>query len=349
MKENMTFEQEKRNEFLYVIFNSVFVCACISMAIQYATWYFLKYKVDVLEQNSFDTYFWLRIVLTPLMKGAAFFIPFLILFIRRHKPFSTVVSPAKADLSPWYIVLGVPAAFCLGLSAAWLAQMFNGFLQARGYIIHEYMLPFGNSQVMNFCAVMIPALIESCFHEVTYRGFACDRFRGVNTVAAIVFSAMIPAMLSYSIVKFAFIFVVGLVSAYVFCKSGSILVSLPVTFVSYGIFNYYMYCGVCSWLFALIAFCIGAVALGALFIVRGRRVVMPAPYFSDDEYERCNGKECIKGTLKAFAFWFFIILSVFVMIFNYVSKPDFVIGNHSSVIESEGTTSGETIIQPDQQ
>lgn len=336
----VTFEEEKRKEYVYVLFNGIFVCAsliCIFETIFSA--------VYLITGNISDTteHFWLEAVLRPPLSAFAVFLPFFVYNIRQGAPIREKLRIKHTHISPLYALLGVPAIIGLTAFMFWSGSLFTGFLVSNGFVITETLPEVGETLAEQIFYVLFSSAVVSFILEITFRGIITEKLLRVNMGAALFIPAVISSFYTYSLLRMPYAFAVSLVLSWIYIKTRSLWLSVALRFFTEaGIALGYVVKDIVSeteyfdslFLAAVSGAAVFVVCFGALLATVKPRLEYPVPKDNDAAFERLSGREAFFGTLKAFALWVFVFITVFQLLFTYLDKPE--------LDEEENTAAAQT-------
>ena len=316
----VTFEEEKRKEHLYLLFNSIFVCACLMPVFEAV----FKFPLSIFSGIQNDAISWfLTTLLYPVCSSGAVLLPFFIYNVRMQKPLRDKLKKSKGKASVLWYVFGIISVAAIVPVLVYVGQLFCDFLISRGYVLTENLPDLGDSIPANIFSTVYTSAVSAVLLELAFRGVAAEKLSYANTALAVILPALISAMYTYSFIKIPYLFVTGLIIGWCYLKTKSLYLTIAMNFA------------------ANIAFCvillvrentdiayisiIGAMlSVGAfvfLAIKNGLKVKYPEPKDSEEEYERLTKKEAFFGTFKAFAFWIFVFMFFFQVFFTYLDKP----------------------------
>ncbi len=319
MDKIITFEEQKRREFLYVLFNAVFVTTCVVFILNFFFGYICDriYEGDSLSKDSVDNI--LRAFLPALALSGAF------VFYGVHSDVSlkAVFTPCKA--SPLWYIAGGAATAGISFFFALLSEKVVGLLGNFGYIIHEYTPYDLDSMPDNILSMAIVCIIGAFSSELVFRGILTERFRRANTGLALILPAIIAASMTGSLARMPYVFFSSVLLSWIYMKTSSVYVTLFCALFSdvslYLFFIFRNSLAPFELLFMFGGLVTAAAAVAILLIRYEARTVYPAPRDDDDEYLRISAKESVIGLLKAFSFWIFILAVIFTVFFFYLSNP----------------------------
>ena len=319
MKQNLTFEEEKRREFIYVLFNAVFVCVCIVFVLNFLVGALCGkiYSDSPVHNDLLDN------LLRSFLLAAVLVAPFVFYASRSDISLKNVLKPRK--LNTFWMIFGTIAVTGSSVFIVLLTEKAVSFLGSFGYVINEYTpYVFGKSSD-DIISLVFLSLFSSLSCELVFRGILTERFRRANTGLALIIPALIASGLTGSLVRMPYVFVSGLLLSWIYMKTSSVYTVFFVSFIrDMSLYTIFLFKDELSDNM-LICVLVGLIASAAGFVplvVRyGIRTVYPAPRDDDDEYMRMSGREAVSGVLKAFSFWIFIFGIVFTIYFFYLSNP----------------------------
>jgi len=323
MKKNITFEEEKRKEFLYVLFNALFVCACIVFVLNFLGEALADKIYAVMSPNSSDLG---DNLLRAFIMAAALTVPFAIYAKKSDVSFSNMFIPKKK--SPLFFVFGTLCVVGISVPTVVLSDKLIGLLGKFGYVMHEY-LPYDfDSLSANIISMIFVSILSAASGEIVFRGIVTERFRRANTGLGLLLAAVLAMGFSGSLVKMPYILISGIILSWLYMKTSSLYVTFTAALVrDLAMYSLYLYGDALAPYMTVICIACLAVAVisGVILVLRyGIRTVYPAPRDDDDEYLRLSAKESVKGLFTSFAFWIFFFGSIFTILFFYLSNPTIV-------------------------
>ena len=315
----ITFEEEKRKEFLYVVFNAVFVTACVVFILNF----FFGFICDRIFDTGGPSGEFVDNILRSVLLAFALSGPFVFYGTHSDVSLPDVLTPKKTGIL-WYIA---GAAACVGVSFffALVSEKTVGLLGNFGYIMNEYTPYVLDGTADNITCVIIVGLFSSFSGELVFRGILTERFRRANTGLALILPALIAACLTGSLARMPYVFVSGMLLSWIYMKSASIYATFFCAFITN--VSLYAFCvfrdAVARYelIIMLCGLAVAAVCVTVLMLRYGSRTVYPAPRDDDDEYLRLSGRESVTGVFKSFSFWIFVLAAVFTVFFFYLSNP----------------------------
>lgn len=320
MKKNLTFEEEKRKEFLYVLFNAFFVCACIVFVLNFLSEALADNVYAKLSPYGSDL---ADNIFRAVLLAASLVVPFIIYSKRSDISLKNIFIPKKN--SPLFYVFGTLATVGISFPVLILTKNLISMLGQFGYITHDY-LPYDfESLSLNIISMIVLSFLSAACNEIVFRGMITERFRRANTGLALILPALIAVGFSGSLIKMPYVFISSIVLSWLYMKTSSFYVTFTAAFVrDLLMYVYFLYGEQLEVYFPIICIvCLAAAVISAvILIVRyGIRTVYPAPRDDDDEYLRLSAKESASGLLKSFAFWIFVFGTFFTILFFYLSNP----------------------------
>lgn len=304
---------------MYVLFNAVFVTACVVLI--------LNFLCGVVSDRIFDngasskemTDNILRSFLPALALSAAF------VFYGVHSDVSlqTVFTPKKT--SPLWFVLGSFAAAGISFFFALVSEKTVALLGNFGYIMHEYTPYVLDGLSDNIISMFIVCFFSAFSSELVFRGILTERFRRANTGLALVLPAIVAAGMTGSIARMPYVFLSSVFLSWVYMKSASVYATFCCAFVSNAsLYMFFVFRNALmpfELLFVFGGLVVAAACVAVLLFRFGAETVYPAPRDDDDEYLRISAKESVTGLLRSFAFWIFVLAILFTVFFFYLSNP----------------------------
>lgn len=319
MDKIVTFEEEKRKEFLYVLFNAVFVTTCVVFILNFFFGFICSniYAGDSLFKDSVDN------ILRSFFSAVAISAAFVFYGVHSDVSLKSVFTPKKTSVL-WFVAGAVTAA---GISFffALISEKAVGLLGNFGYIMNEYTPYILENPAENIANMIVVCLFSAFSSELVFRGILTERFRRANTGVALILPAMIAASMTGSLAKMPYVFFLSIFLSWIYMKSSSVYATLFCAFITdVSLYLFHIYRSALAPYEPLFVFggLVAAAAFGALLIIKfGIRTVYPAPRDDDDEYLRISAKESVLGILKAFSFWIFVLAVIFTVLFFYLSNP----------------------------
>lgn len=319
MDKIITFEEEKRKEFLYVLFNAVFVTACVVFILNFFFGFICNsiYAGDSLSKNSVDN------ILRSFFSAAAISAAFVFYGAHSDVSLKSVFTPKKTSVL-WFIA-GAAATVGMSFFFALISEKAVGLLGNFGYIMNEYAPYILETPAENIANMFIICIFSAFSSELVFRGILTERFRRANTGIALVLPAMVAASMTGSLAKMPYVFFSSIFLSWIYMKSSSVYATLFCAFITNAsLYLFHVYRAALSpyeLLFMFGGLVVAAASVALLLIKFGARTVYPAPRDDDDEYLRISAKESVTGVLKAFSFWIFILAVIFTIFFFYLSNP----------------------------
>jgi len=326
MKKDLTFEQEKRAELLYVLFNGLYICVCIV--------YCLNFLASVARDSlSFGGFAYN--LCSSLFGAVAIIAPFSVYFLRQQKPIKTLFGNKK--VSPFFYVFGTFSLTGVSILMLKLSDYLINPLGNAGFIVHET-LPSVASNGENVASVIICSLITALAYEFAFRGVITDKLSHANIAAAIIIPTFCEVCLTGSIRYMPYALFSGIILSWLYLKSGSIAVTVTASFIrNIAVYDiYFLSKTINNYIIIASAFVFIASAL-ILIMKFGIKAEMPSPADDDEAYMKMNGKEALKGTLKSFAFWVVLFGAIFAILFFYLSNPNIQQPNNNINFDIGGT------------
>ncbi len=319
MKKLLTFEEEKRKEFLYVLFNAVFVCACIVFVLNFLVGALCGkiYSDSQIPNELLDNV--LRSFLLALVLAATY----IIYSLRSDIDLKTVLKPKRT--SPLWFIFGTLAVTGVSFAVVILSEKAIAGLSKFGYVVNEY-TPYVLGKTDNdFTSLVLVTLFSSFSGELVFRGVLTERFRRANTGLALILPAVIASAFTGSLVRMPYVFLSSIVLSWIYMKTSSFYSVFAVSFIrDASLYLFFLFKDELSdytTIIVLAGLLAAILGLAILIIRYGWQTLYPAPRDDDDEYLRMSAKESVSGLLKAFAFWIFVFAAVFTIYFYYLSNP----------------------------
>lgn len=322
----VTFEEEKRKEHLYLLFNSVFVCTCLICFFEPI----FNVPMLFIDDIANDTVRWvLETLFSPWCLSAAALCPFFIYNIRMHKSFRQSLKPEKNKVSAVYYVLGLISVIAVVPFFAHMGELFNANLVADGYIINENYPDFGQDAVENVFYILYTSAVTAFVLDLAFKGVAAEKLSHAHVVPALFVPAFIAAVQTVSLLKAPYVFVTAVIVGWCYLKTHSLYLSVSLSFAANAV--YYVtelleqtnpeFYEANIMLFSVIGLAVGIAAFVVLALKKGVKLERPEPTDSEEEYDRINGKQAFVGLLKSFGFWIVIFIFLFRIFFTYLDKP----------------------------
>ncbi len=316
---NLTFEEEKRKEFLYVLFNFLFVCVCLVFVLNFIS--------NVLADRIYSGYVnntgdFADNILRNLFWTISLVGPFLFFGKRNEVPFKRVLTPRKTGFLFW--IFGPIATVGLSIFTLFFSDKLVSLLGNYGFIMSEYIPYTLDSEQANIVSMIVLSLLSSISGEFVYRGVITEHFRKANTGLALILPSLIAMGVSGSLVKMPFVFVSGLLLSWMYMKTSSVYLTFVCSFLrDVSLYFLFVNKNLSEHLFliSVIGGISAVVCIAILFLRYEICTVYPAPRDEDEEYLRMSAKESAAGVLKSFAFWVFVFGSAFAILFFYLSNP----------------------------
>lgn len=334
----VTFEEEKRKEHLYLLFNSIFICASLMTVFETV----FKFPLLMFSgiQNSSVKWF-ITTLLNPVCSSGAALFPFLIYNIRQQTPFKDKLKASKDKASPFWYVFGIISVICIVPVSVYVGQLFCDFLIGQGYELSEKLPDMGEGIVANVFYAIYTSAISAFLLELAFRGVVCHKLSYASTALAIILPSLISALYAYSFVKIPYLFVSGLIISWCYLKTKSLYLTMAMNFAANVSFCVTLLLRENTYLLPLSVICavISLVAFAVLAVKNGLKVKYPEPKNEDEKYERLTKKEAFFGPFKSFAFWIFVFIFLFQVFFTYLDKP------MPSTDDSAGQTQSGTLVE----
>lgn len=334
----VTFEEEKRKEHLYLLFNSIFICACL-MIIFETVFKFSLLLFSGIKNEEVKWFF--TTLLSPLCVSGAVFFPFFIYNMRQETPLKGKLKNSRGKASPFVYVCGIISVAAIVPILIHLGNLFCDFLVSRGYKINEAVTDMGSSLPANIFFVLYTSAVSAILVELALRGVVAEKLAYANTALAIILPALISAMNTYSLFKIPYLFVTGLIISFFFLKTKSLYLAVVMNFAANVVYDSVLLLRENSDLLtvSLISLLVAVVAFVVFANVKGFKIKYPEAKNSDEEYERLTKKEAFWGTFKSFAFWIFMFIFLFRLFLTYLDKP------MPDPTNSDGPVQSETLIE----
>ncbi len=339
----VTFEEEKRNEHLYLLFNSVFVCATLICFFE-PIFGAIMLLFGGLEDGTLK---WIiETVLRPLCSSAAALCPFFVYNIRMQKSFRRSLKPEKNKVSPMFYVLGIISVAAIVPFFVYAGESFCKMLEADGYVINEVLPDFGQGTVANIFYIIYTSAVTAFLLDLAFRGVVAEKLSHAHVIPALLVPAFIAAVQTVSLLKVPYAFASAVVIGWGYLKTHSLWLSISMTFAANAVFyvtqlikqtNAEFY-GANILMISIAGLIIGVAAFAVLASKQGLKLVRPEPSDSEEEYDKINGKQAVVGLLKSFGFWIMIFVFLFRIFFTYLELPTFQIEGENGEVVSEQQT-----------
>lgn len=322
----VTFEEEKRKEHLYLLYNSIFICACLICFFEPIFSILMLPFKGIEDENVrwvMDT------LLKPLCLSAAALCPFFIYNIRMQRSFRKSLMPENNKVPLIFYVLGILSVAAIVPFFVFLGEKFCDMLIADGYIIYESVIDFGQSSVANIFYIVYTSAVTAFLLDLAFRGVAAEKLSHAHPVAALLVPALVAAIQPVSLFKFPYVFASAVVTGWGYLKTHSLWLSISMSFAANAVFYVTQLLkqaapelyesNLLTVSIALLV--VGIAAFAVLAVKTGWKIVRPEPVDSDEEYDRLNGKQAFVGFIKAFGLWIMIFIFLFRIFFTYLDKP----------------------------
>ena len=324
----VTFEEEKRKEHLYLLFNSFFICACLICVLEVVFKAPFLLTADIVNDGAR----WVaETLLRPWCSAMAVFIPFFIYNVRQETPFKEKLRPEVNKTEPIYYVLGAVSVAAAVPFFVYLGELFSNFMISKGYVIHEIYPDVGTGIASNIFYALYTAAVTSVFFELSFRGVVAEKLAKAHMALVLIVPALISSMYTHSFIKMPYLFATSVIISWCYVKTKSLYLSMALNFMASVSFsavcvfklNYEELYSANIQTVAIICalICFGAFAL--LAILKGLKLRYDEPKNEDEAYERLTGKEAFFGLIKSFAFWITVFMLMFQLLFSYLDKPGF--------------------------
>lgn len=342
----VTFEEEKRNEHLYLLFNSVFVCATLICFFE-PIFGALMLLFGGIENESLK---WgIETVLRPLCSSAAALCPFLVYNIRMQKSFRRSLKPENNKVLPVFYVLGIISVAAVVPFFVYVGDSFCKMLEVDGYVINEVIPDFGQGIAANIFYVIYTSAVSAFLLDLAFRGVATEKLSHAHVVPALLVPALIAAVHTVSLFKVPYAFATAVIIGWCYLKTHSLWLSISMTFAANVVFHATFLIKQTNTEFydanilpvAVAGLVIGIAAFAVLAAKQGLKLVRPEPSDFEEEYDKINGKQAIVGLLKSFGFWIMIFVFLFRIFFSYLELPTFEIEGENGEVVSEQMTEVE--------
>ena len=323
MKKNITFEEEKRKEFLYVLFNALFVCTCIVFVLNFLSEALADTVYAKMSPGNNELF---HNIFRELLLSASLIVPFIIYSKRSDISVKNIFVP-KAK-SPLFYIFGTLATVGVSFPLFILTKNLVSGLGKFGYVTHDYTPYVFDTVALNVVSIIVLSVLSAASNEIVLRGMITERFRRANTGLALLLPALIAMGFSGSLIKMPYVFVSGVVLSWLYMKTASVYVTFAAALIrDILMYVYFLYGEQISTYVPYVCIVGAAVAVisGVILVLRyGLKTVYPAPRDDDDEYLRLSAKESASGLFSSFAFWIFVFGSFFTIWFFYLSNPTIV-------------------------
>ncbi len=322
----VTFEEEKRKEHLYLLYNSVFVCACLMCFFEPI------FSVPMLlfkDMGNTSVNWFFATLLKPLCVSAGALCPFFIYNFRMQRSFKKSLAPQKNKVSIDYYILGIVSVVSVVPILVFLGDKFCEMLVADGYVIHEAVIDFGQGIAANVFYIIYTAAVSAFLLDLAFRGVVAEKLSHAHVVPALFVPALIAAVQPASLFKFPFVFVSAVIIGWCYLKTHSLYLSMSMTFAANVVFYIqilFKQTNVESYeanilLVSLVGLAICVVSFVLLAAGKGLKLERPVAENYEEEYDLINGKQALVGFLKAFGLWTMIFIFLFKIFFTYLDKP----------------------------
>lgn len=344
----VTFEEEKREEHLYVLFNGIFVCACLICVFE------AIFNIPFLLTDSIGhaRLKWIiEMMLRPLCSSLAVFFPFFIYNVRQGKPLKEKLGRQYNSAHYLYYIAGAVVVFFAVPFFVYLGDLFSSHLIGNGYVINEIYPDVGNTVFSNIVFTVYTSAVSAFILELAFRGIICEKLSNSHSILAIVIPSLISSLYTYSFIRIPYLFVTGLFISWCYLKTRSLYLSMFLNFISNVSFNmlcilklhhselYYTHIK----LIAVSGIILSVAAFLSLIAICGIGVKYHEAKNEEESYERLSGKEAFSGVFKSFGFWIMLFIFVFQLFFTYLDKPTFDSenSNKDSELMSDSITAAE--------
>lgn len=215
-----------------------------------------------------------------------------------------------------WLLKGVTMSYAVSFVLGLLVNLINWIGAGFGLQIPETTIPQSSNlllNVVNFLAVVIAAPI---LEETLFRGIICKGLARYNKGFAVVFSALLFAMAHLNLDQGIPVFGMGLVFAYVYMRSGSLLVPIFMHIVNNFIAMLVSY-GIGDFLTILASLAILVLAIiGAVFLIQERHEI-------GGMFRQCSAaKDEWRLAAHMPSFWLIVVLflgfSLLFIVFNFL-------------------------------
>lgn len=213
-----TFEQQKKKEYLRDLFAGLFVVAILSFVLRAVLALMIRTWI-VPSENSY-----LISLCYALSDGVSAFALFSVYNHLVGTPLKQRLLTAQHS-SPLLFVLGGIGGIGIGIGTTWAADGLISYLEHLGYAVTETRVAQGDSLFSQIFGVIVLSVIPACFQEAAFRGIALHRIKDECAGIGIVFSAFLFAVHEFSFLETPYLFVLGLLLGWLYCKTGSLILT----------------------------------------------------------------------------------------------------------------------------
>lgn len=318
----ITFAQQRHNEYLYNVFTIVLVTGCFMTISQaafsgYATWLF-----GSAPNNPFVSA--AKILMSATYTGVGVYLPFLFYNIIRYKSSGRFFVRGKNKTSGFVWISAIISVVGIGVFIQYLSTLAAQAMRASGFQLRETLPDIGANPVTNILFVLCTALIPTFFQEITFRGIVINSIKKDSHVVSILIAALLGSFTFTSIQQAPYLLVTGLILGWLYLKTENIFLTYTCNAILYGLLAV-------KWVLTCI---IGrpflqyvpviSIACGVVGVLAGIQLLFKIKLKTvhADQDKPLSRKDAAKALLRSFAFWVFIALSVFRILFGYIAKPD---------------------------
>ena len=328
MKKNLTFEEEKRAETLYVLFNGLLIAAVLLVI----TRFLLNSAVSLFVTPFFDgddKKQAVKAFFDPVMTAIAFFIPFFIYNLRAgEEKLRKLFRKPEKNIAPITLFSALGTAL---LAFAVPTTMFfvTDAMITDGYVITENLPYYGDSTVSAALLIVFYSAVTGIITDIVLRGVITEKLRYANAFIACFLTSFVASSYAISFISIPTAFLCSIFICFVYMKASSIYASMLCNFILHASLNTAFYLKFeqpeifasiarFTWLFAVAA----VIVIAAVVLIFGHKITMPKARNSDEEYLKMSVGESLKGMLKSMGFWILIFVMGFQILYTYLDKPE---------------------------
>ncbi len=304
----------------------IFIYYCFMVVASLALYAFMY--ITGKESISLDYLLYFNIF-TSVLIG---FVPGMFYFLLSKNNLNDIIKADKTPIKTTAAVLFVGFAVCMTANTAASFFISNAYFWGIENNISSELNPqtLGQVILMIISSALVPAFIE----EFVFRGIIVGVLRKYGDAFAIISSAVLFGLMHRNITQTPFAFIVGLVLAFVYCKTNSLIPCILIHFcnnlfaVISQIFlssdlisekTFYVIYELITALFFIIGI------IGFMYLIKKDRKFFKVSYssYSADFYQSC-GMLTLKDKMKEFFINVGIILAISILLLESIANTKFI-------------------------
>ena len=317
----VTFEEEKKQEYLKLVFNSVLIVACLICVIQAIFKAPMFFLIEPFAGKPY--YFYLKTIFSLLFSGLSVFIPFYLYNKAIGKSIKTLFKAEHAKAPIAFYIFGAIAVTGIAVFIQKYSVDFTEYLKTLGYVINEVYPILGQNLFEMLFFIVLSAIIPAFLNEIAFRGIIVENLKKDSYTAAIILSSIIFSFNNISLVLMPYLLITGLILGWLYIKTNSIFVTITAHIAMNTVMSFILtlkntmneidFTG----FYSIIVPVCGIIGLLSLFILM---IIYKIPQKHTEP--GLTAVETVKTVLLSIGLWIFLFIIVFQLFFTYLDKPE---------------------------